>query len=154
MRTFLPRSNFEHSSLEETLGVEQTLMKRRPVHTAFATTLLTIDHGMTGSERLDALKGLVQAWDYFARQHGEDVVVEYTGKPWQELTTSITSRKLNSEMRNGDNWYAVANTARDTFLDLGGTLLTSSLETAATQVPLSDQFELVHLQHVPIPDHL
>lgn len=153
MRSFLPRSDFELSALPEILEVEQALTDRRTVHTAFATTLLTIDHGLSGSERSDALKGLVQTWDYFARQHGEDVVVEYSGQPWQELTTSIIFRKPPDEVADDDNQYAVINTADESFFDLGGTALTSSLETAATHAQLAHHFELVHLRPIRIPDH-
>lgn len=154
MRSFLPRSDFELSALPEILEVKQALTDRRTVHTAFATTLLTIDHGLSGSERSDALKGLVQTWDYFARQHAENVVVEYTGQPWQELTTSITSRKPSDEVANDDNRYAVINAVDESFLNLGGASATSSWETAATRAQLANYFELVHLRTISVPKNL
>lgn len=152
MRSFLPRSEFELSALPEILDVEQTLSERRHVHTAFATTLLTVDTlGRDGGERKDALKGLVQAWDYFARQHGEDVYVEYHGQPWQSLETDVTVRDPVDVPANGDAQYGVLNTERDVFLKLGsfGPTLTESRERAAKQARVDDHLELV--QVIPIP---
>lgn len=115
MRSFLPPSEFELSDLPERLDVEQQLRDRQAVHMAFAITALTVDMlGRDQGERLDALKGLVQAWDYIARQHGEDVSVEYTGKPWQTLNIDVVDRVGNPADGGGITQYGYS-TPSETF---------------------------------------
>lgn len=153
MRSFLPQSEFELSALPEMLDVEQTLTERRQVHTAFATTLLTVDTlGHDGGERQDALKGLVQAWDYLARQHGEDVHVEYVGQPWRSLSTDITDRDSTDVPVRSNAQYGVLNTERDVLLKLGsfGPMLTSSREKAAKQARGGDHLDLVQVTTIPV----
>lgn len=153
MRSFLPPSEFELSELPEKLDVEQQLKERQGVHMAFATTALTVDIlGRDQGERHDALKGLVQAWDYIARQHGEDVHVEYTGKPWQTLNIDVVDRAGEPAEGNRSTQYGVLNTERDVLLDLGqfGPTLTTSREKAAKQAQADSHLELVEITTIPL----
>jgi len=153
MRSFLPPSEFDLSDLPERLDVEQQLKNRQGVHMAFATTALTVDIlGRDQGERHNALKGLVQAWDYIARQHGEDVHVEYTGKPWQSLNIDVIDRA--SELAAGDEitQYGVLNTERDVLLKLGqfGPTLTTNREKAAKQAQADSHLELIEVTSIPL----
>lgn len=153
MRSFLPPSEFELSDLPERLDVEQQLRDRQAVHMAFAITALTVDMlGRDQGERLDALKGLVQAWDYIARQHGEDVSVEYTGKPWQTLNIDVVDRAGNPTDGGGIIQYGVLNTERDVLLKLGqfGPTLTTDREKAAKQAQAGSHLELVEVTTIPL----
>jgi hypothetical protein len=153
MRSFLPPSEFNLSDLSERLNVEQQLKNRQGVHMAFATTALTVDIlGRDQGERRDALKGLVQAWDYIARQHGEDVHVEYTGKPWQSLNIDVIDRVGEAAAGDGITQYGVLNTERDVLLKLGqfGPTLTTNREKAAKQAQADSHLELVELTTIPL----
>jgi hypothetical protein len=153
MRLFLPPSEFELSDLPERLDVEQQLKDRQGVHMAFATTALTVDIlGRDQGERHDALKGLVQAWDYIARQHGEDVHVEYTGKPWQTLNIDVVDRAGEPAEGNRITQYGVLNTERDVLLNLGqfGPTLTTNREKAAKQAQADRHLELVKVTTIPL----
>jgi hypothetical protein len=153
MRSFLPPSEFELSALPEGLDVEQQLRNRQGVHMAFATTALTVDMlGRDQGERLAALKGLVQAWDYIARQHGEDVHVEYTGKPWQTLNIDVVDRAGTPTERDGITQYSVLNTERNVLLKLGqfGPTLTTNREKAAKQAQADNHLELVEVTTIPL----
>ena len=153
MRSFLPPSEFALSDLPERLDVEQQLKNRQGVHMAFATTALTVDIlGRDQGERHDALKGLVQAWDYIARQHGEDVHVEYTGKPWQSLNINVIDRPGEPEAGDEITQYGVLNTERDILLKLGqfGPTLTTNREKAAKQAQADSHLELVEVTSIPL----
>lgn len=155
MRSLLPHSEFELSELPETLGVEQQLTDRRQVHTAFATTALTVAAlGRDQGDRLNALKGLVQAWDYLARQHSEDVHVEYTGQPWQTLDTEVVDRAGVGDGNEGITQYGVLNTERDVLLKLGqfGPTLTVNREAAATKAQGDSHLELVQVTTIPVAE--
>ena len=153
MRSFLPPSEFDLSDLPERLDVEQQLKNRQGVHMAFATTALTVDIlGRDQGERHDALKGLVQAWDYIARQHGEDVHVEYTGKPWQSLNINVIDSPGEPEAGEKITQYGVLNTERDILLKLGqfGPTLTTNREKAAKQAQADSHLELVEVTSIPL----
>jgi hypothetical protein len=153
MRSFLPPSEFELSNLPESLDVEQQLKNRQGVHMAFATTALTVDLiGRDQGERRDALKGLVQAWDCIARQHGEDVHVEYTGKPWQTLNIDVVDRAGEPAEGDGLTQYGVLNTERDVLLKLGqfGPTLTTNREKAVKQAQADSHLELVEVTTIPL----
>ena len=153
MRSFLPPSEFDLSDLPERLDVEQQLKNRKGVHMAFATTALTVDIlGRDQGERQDALKGLVQAWDYIARQHGEDVHVEYTGKPWHTLNIDIVDRAGRPAEGDRITQYGVLNTERDVLLNLGqfGPTLTANREKAAKQAQADSHLELVEVTTIPL----
>ncbi|WP_049984726.1 hypothetical protein [Halobellus rufus] len=120
---------------------------------AFATTALTVDIlGRDQGERHDALKGLVQAWDYIARQHGEDVHVEYTGKPWQSLNINVIDRTGEPAAGDEITQYGVLNTERDTLLKLGqfGPTLTTNRGKAAKQAQADSHLELVEVTSIPL----
>ncbi|MBP2251878.1 topoisomerase IA-like protein [Halarchaeum solikamskense] len=124
---------------------------------AFATTALTVDIlGRDQGERHDALKGLVQAWDYIARQHGEDVHVEYTGKPWQSLNINVIDRPGEPEAEGEITQYGVLNTERDILLKLGqfGPTLTTNREKAAKQAQADSHLELVEVTSIPLDQSL
>ena len=153
MRSFLPPSEFDLSDLPERLDVEQQIKNRQGVHMAFATTALTVDIlGRDQGERHDALKGLIQAWDYIARQHGEDVHVEYTGKPWQSLNINVIDRPGEPEAGEKITQYGVLNTERDILLKLGqfGPTLTTNREKAAKQAQADSHLELVEVTSIPL----
>lgn len=153
MRSFLPPSEFDLSDLPERLDVEQQLKNRQGVHMAFATTALTVDIlGRDQDERHDALKGLIQAWDYIARQHGEDVHVEYTGKPWQSLNIDVVDRADEPAAGGEITQYGVLNTERDILLKLGqfGPTLTTNREKAAKQAQADSHLELVEVTSIPL----
>ena len=157
MRSFLPPSEFDLSDLPERLDVEQQLKNRQGVHMAFATTALTVDIlGRDQGERHDALKGLFQAWDYIARQHGEDVHVEYTGKPWQSLNINVIDRPGEPEAGDEITQYGVLNTERDILLKLGqfGPTLTTNREKAAKQARADSHLELVEVTSIPLDQSL
>jgi hypothetical protein len=152
MRSFLPPSEFDLSDLPERLDVEQQLKNRQGVHMAFATTALTVDIlGRDQGERHDALKGLIQAWDYIARQHGEDVHIEYTGKPWQSLNIDVVDRTDEPAAGGEIKQYGVLNTERDVLLKLGqfGPTLTTNREKAAKQARADSHLELVEVKSIP-----
>ena len=153
MRSFLPPSEFDLSDLPERLDVEQQIKNRQGVHMAFATTALTVDIlGRDQGERHDALKGLIQAWDYIARQHGEDVHVEYTGKPWQSLNINVIDSPGEPEAGEKITQYGVLNTERDILLKLGqfGPTLTTNREKAAKQAQADSHLELVEVTSIPL----
>lgn len=153
MRSFLPPSEFDLSDLPERLDVEQQLKNRQGVHMAFATTALTVDIlGRDQGERHDALKGLVQAWDYLARQYGEDVHVEYTGKPWQSLNIDVIDRADKPAAGGEIKQYGVLNTERDVLLKLGqfGPTLTTNRGKAAKQAQADSHLELVEVTSIPL----
>lgn len=153
MRPFLPRSEFELSELSDVLDVEQPLTDRRQVHTTLAIALLTIDHLGPKGERHDLLKGLVQAWDYVARQHDEDVSVEYTGQPWQNLSTTVTTRETTDDDKQ-DAQYAILNTRSGMFLNLEGTgpMLTTRRKAAAAHARMADHLALVRVESLPLTE--
>jgi hypothetical protein len=153
MRSFLPPSEFNLSDLPGRLDVEQQLKNRQGVHMAFATTALTVDMlGRDQGERRDALKGLAQAWDYLARQHGEDVHVEYTGKPWQTLNIDVIDRTGEPAAAGEITQYGVLNTERDVLLKLGqfGPTLTTNREKAAKQAQADSHLDLVEVTSIPL----
>jgi len=153
MLSFLPHSEFELSDLPDELEVGQQLDNRKGLHMAFAITALTVDMlGTDQGERQDALKGLVQAWDYIARQHGEDVHVEYVGRPWRSLEIDVVDRDGYPTEGEGITQYGVLNVEREVLLKLGqfGPTLTTNREMAAEQAQAGSHLELVEVTTVPL----
>lgn len=74
----LPRQEFQLSELPEYLGDPQTLDDRHQVHLAFGIALTAVDlYWPDQSEKPDVMEAIWQAWDHFARQENEDVIVQY-----------------------------------------------------------------------------
>jgi len=153
MLSYLPPREFRLSDLPEILEVGQDLSSRQGVHMALATSALTVDRlGRDQGERRDALRGIVQAWDYIARQHGEDVHVEYSRQLCPSHSIDIVDRDGYPETREGVTQYGVLNRDRNLLLKLGqhGPTLTTNKETAAKQAFGESHLELVEVTTRPV----